>query len=127
VEPDLVSRGEICLVAAAPSVTPWSLRRERAALAEGGVDAVHIAGLVGAGHVGLGLDFADEGEEEYDFYGYDERYYPRPPWVWPRGIEWLHQCGGISQALQARGFSPHEAAGVMGTNFLRVLATIWGS
>jgi membrane dipeptidase len=89
--------------------------------------AVHIAGLVGAGHIGLGLDFADEGEEEYDFYGYDERYYPRPPWVWPRGIEWLHQCGGISPALQARGFSPDEAAGVMGMNFLRVLATIWGS
>ena len=89
--------------------------------------AVHIAGLAGAGHVGLGLDFADEGEEEYDFYGYDERYYPRPPWVWPRGIEWLHQCGGISAALQARGFSPDEAAGIMGGNFLRVLARIWGS
>jgi membrane dipeptidase len=89
--------------------------------------AVHIADLVGAGHVGLGLDFADEGEEEYDFYGYDERYYPRPPWVWPRGIEWLHQCGGISPALQARGFSAEEAAGIMGQNFLRVLATIWGS
>jgi membrane dipeptidase len=89
--------------------------------------AVHIAGLVGAGHVGLGLDFADEGEEEYDFFGYDERYYPRPPWVWPRGIEWLHQCSGISPALQARGFSLDEAAGIMGTNFLNVLARIWGS
>ena len=89
--------------------------------------AVHIAGLVGAEHVGLGLDFADEGEEEYDFYGYDERYYPRPPWVWPRGIEWLHQSSDISPALQARGFSPDEAAGIMGMNFLRVLTTIWGS
>lgn len=89
--------------------------------------AVHIADLAGAAHIGLGLDFADEGEEEYDFYGYDERYYPRPPWVWPRGIEWLHQCSNISPALQARGFSPDEAAGVMGTNFLRVLTTIWGS
>lgn len=89
--------------------------------------AVHIADLVGAAHVGLGLDFADEGEEEYDFYGYDERYYPRPPWTWPRGIEWLHQCAGISPALQSRGFSPEEAAGIMGRNFLRVLTTIWGS
>jgi membrane dipeptidase len=89
--------------------------------------AVHIAGLAGAEHVGLGLDFADEGEEEYDFYGYDERYYPRPPWVWPRGIEWFHQCSDISTALQARGFSKDEAAGIMGTNFLRVLARIWGS
>jgi membrane dipeptidase len=89
--------------------------------------AVHIAGLVGAEHVGLGLDFADEGEEEYDFYGYDQKYYPRPPWAWPRGIEWLHQSSNVSQALQARGFSPSEAAGVMGLNFLRVLTRIWGS
>ena len=89
--------------------------------------AVHIASLAGAGHAGLGLDFADEGEEEYDFYGYDERYYPRPPWVWPRGIEWLHQCSDISPALQARGFAPDEAAGIMGMNFMHALTTIWGS
>lgn len=89
--------------------------------------AVHIAGLVGAEHVGLGLDFADEGEEEYDFYGYDPRYYPRPPWVWPRGIESLGECRNLPAALQARGFSPDEVAGVMGANFLRTLTTIWGS
>jgi membrane dipeptidase len=88
--------------------------------------AVHIADLVGAAHVGLGLDFADEGEEEYDFYGYDERYYPRPPWIWPSGIEWLHHCKDIAPALQARGFSANEAAGIMGTNFLRALTAIWG-
>jgi hypothetical protein len=76
VEPDRASRDGICVVAAAPSLTPWSVLRESA---------------------------ADEGEEEYDFYGYDETYYPRPPWVWPRGIEWLHQCSGMSAALQARG------------------------
>ena len=89
--------------------------------------AVHIAGLVGADHVGLGLDFADEGEEEYDFYGYDERHYPRPPWTWPRGMEWLDQCGDISAALRARGFSRDEVAGIMGTNFLRALTDVWGA
>jgi membrane dipeptidase len=40
VELDRVSRDEICVVAAAPSVTPWSLRREHVALRQGGVDAV---------------------------------------------------------------------------------------
>jgi membrane dipeptidase len=89
--------------------------------------AVYIADLVGARHIGLGLDYADEGDEEYDFYGYDERYYPRPPWVWPRDIEWFRQCRNISAALRARGFSSSEAAGVMGTNFLRVLSEVWGS
>jgi membrane dipeptidase len=89
--------------------------------------AAYIADLVGAAHVGLGLDFADETEEEYDFYGYDERYYPRPPWTWPSGIQGLHECGSIAPALQARGFSPGEVAAIRGANFLRVLTTIWGS
>jgi membrane dipeptidase len=38
VEPD--RRDDICLVAAAPSVTPWSLPRESVGLRQGGVDAV---------------------------------------------------------------------------------------
>jgi membrane dipeptidase len=86
----------------------------------------HIAGLTGPEHVGLGLDYADESEEEYDFYGYDERYYPRPPWVWPEGLEWLHRTRAIAPALAARGFTPAEVDGVLGGNFLRVLADIWG-
>jgi hypothetical protein len=32
----------------------------------------------------MGLDYADEDD---DFHGYDERYYPRPLWTWPPGIE----------------------------------------
>ena len=41
--------------------------------------AVHIADLVGPEHLGLGFDFADETEDEYEFYGYDERLYPGRP------------------------------------------------
>lgn len=33
--------------------------------------AVHISDLVGARHVGVGLDFADEDENDYDYFGYD--------------------------------------------------------
>ena len=97
-----------CLVAAAPSVTPWSLRRERAALRGG-------RGGRGVRHRGLAGGHRDGGHPD------------RPPWVWPRGIEWLHQCGDIAPALRAWGFSPGETAGVMGANFLRALTTIWGS
>ena len=39
-EPGDVIGDQICVVAAAPSVTPWSVRRELAALRQGGVDAV---------------------------------------------------------------------------------------
>ncbi len=48
--------------------------------------AVYISDLVGAEHIGLGLAFAIEDEEDYDYFGYDPRYYPRPPWTWPIGL-----------------------------------------
>lgn len=50
-EPDPDSSGEICLVAAAPSVTPWSVRRDRAARRDGRVDAVFatVASLADTG------------------------------------------------------------------------------
>jgi membrane dipeptidase len=88
---------------------------------------VHIAGRIGVERVGLGLDFADEDEADFEYYGYDERYYPRPPWVWPAGIAWWEDTADIPAALNARGFSDAEVAGVMGENFLRVLRDIWGA
>jgi membrane dipeptidase len=87
--------------------------------------AVHIAGRVGIEHVGLGLDFADEDEADYDYYGYDPRWYPRPPWVWPTGIAWFDEVGNLRGRLAQRGFSDAEIAGVMGENFLRVLDELW--
>jgi membrane dipeptidase len=86
---------------------------------------VYIAERVGIGHVGIGTDFADEDEEDFDFFGYDPRYYPRPPWVWPRGIAWWEDIPNIPDALAARGFAEVEIAGVMGENFLRVFGEVW--
>jgi microsomal dipeptidase-like Zn-dependent dipeptidase len=57
VEPDRVSRDEICVVAAAPSITPWSVRRERASLRQGAVDAVFatVASLEDIGQAVTGV------------------------------------------------------------------------
>lgn len=87
--------------------------------------AAHVADLVGAQHVGLGLDFADEDESDYDYFGYDERYYPRPPWTWPVGISWWDDAGNVAPALRRRGFSDDEASGIMGENFMRAFAQTW--
>jgi len=87
--------------------------------------AAYIAALVGSEHVGLGLDFADEDEKDFDYYGYDERYYPRPPWRYPRGIASFADVRNIREGLEARGFSGTEAAGILGENFLRVFAQAW--
>ena len=54
----------------------------------------------------MGLDYADEDEDDYDFFGYDERYYPRPPWIWPSGIESHAQVPTLRAALLAKGFRP---------------------
>jgi membrane dipeptidase len=87
--------------------------------------ATFIAQLVGAAHVGLGFDFADEDEEDFEYYGYDPRYYPRPPWRYPNGIESPERIGELREALARRGFAPAEVAGIMGENFMRVLERVW--
>lgn len=89
--------------------------------------AVHISGLVGPDHVGVGLDYADEDEDDFVYYGYDERWYPKPPWQWPAGIEDWTKANRIPDALRRRGFGDSEIAGIMGQNFLRAFRARWGA
>ena len=74
----------------------------------------YIAERIGIEHVGLGLDFADEDEDDYDYYGYDKRYYPRPPWAWPKGLEWWEDVKNLRSVLAHRGFHENQIDGVMG-------------
>jgi len=107
---------------------PFFLARGRPATLDMLMDhAAYIADLVGPAHVGLGFDFADEDEEDYDYFGYDERYIPKPPWIWPTGIAGHAEAGNVAPALRARGFSEAETRGILGENFLRVFREIWGS
>jgi len=89
-------------------------------------NAKYIADLAGPEPVGLGFDFADEDEDDYVYYGYDERYIPRPPWIWPTGIAGHTDARNVASALRERGFSEEDVNGVLGENFLRVFTTIWG-
>ena len=90
--------------------------------------AVYISDLVGPGHIGLGLDFAIEDEEDYDYFGYDPRYYPRPPWTWPIGLGgFFRDAPNITTALRRRGFDEREVRGILGENFLRVFQQVWGA
>jgi membrane dipeptidase len=106
---------------------PFFLARGEAATLDMLIDhAAYIAALVGPAHVGLGFDFADEDEDDYVYYGYDERWIPKPPWVWPAGIAGHAEGGNIAPALRARGFAEGEIRGILGENFLRVFGDIWG-
>ncbi|WP_119302295.1 dipeptidase [Dongia deserti] len=89
--------------------------------------AAYVADLVGIAHVGLGFDFAEEDADDYIYYGYDERYVPMPPWQFPIGISSHAEAGNVASALRARGFSASDVTNVLGENFLRVFAEIWGA
>src|SRR5215213_5686178 len=89
--------------------------------------ADYMSNLVGPQHIGLGLDFAIEEEGEYEYYGYDPRYYPRPPWTWPTGLDdFFLAAPTITAALKLRGYTDDEVRGILGENFLRVFVQIWG-
>lgn len=95
--------------------------------------AAYVADLVGAEHVGIGMDAS--------FPQKDLRDDPPPPYDpdywWPksagyqRGIkratypqpeDWLH----LDAALQRKGFSAADASLVMGGNMARVARQVWG-
>jgi membrane dipeptidase len=89
--------------------------------------ADYIANLVGIEHLGLGMDFAIEDEGDYEYYGYDPRYYALPPWTWPTGVDrFFIDMPNVADALLRLGLSDVELRGVLGENFLRVFAHIWG-
>lgn len=79
----------------------------------------YIANLVGAAHVGLGLDFMYlEGSDFGFFHRSRDRWprgYPPPPWSFFQP----EQFGALAAAIEAQGFSQTETAGILGGNLLR--------
>jgi membrane dipeptidase len=86
----------------------------------------YMAALVGAEHIGLGTDFAVETEEDYDYYGYEEDTYPRPPWTYPPGIAGFADLRNVADGLARRGYTTGQIAGIASGNFLRVFREVWG-
>jgi membrane dipeptidase len=106
---------------------PFFITRSAAPSLDNLIDHIdYISRLVGPQHVGLGFDFAEEDEDDYVYFGYDERYIPHPPWTFPAGISGHADAGNVAGALRARGFGEEETKGILGENFLRVFAAIWG-
>ena len=94
--------------------------------------AAYVAGLVGARHVGIGLDIGFRQNELSDHPpgNYDPAYW------WPAAAGYQEALGKITytpvdtwrllpEALQKAGMNGDEAAGVMGNNMLRVAGQVW--
>lgn len=85
----------------------------------------YIVKLVGANHVGVGLDLA-EGWADYpptrmSLMKIDKRIY-----TWPRGIETVTDFPNIAKGLVGRGYSDTEIRKILGENFLRVFKKVFG-
>ena len=92
----------------------------------------HVAYLVGAQHVALGLDYwtRDIGRAYYDTLIrsglWSKETYPwPPPWRWPKGVEDPSMFPGLAKRLAERGFSKEEVRGIMGGNLLWVFEKVW--
>jgi membrane dipeptidase len=106
---------------------PAFVRRDGAPTVEHLLDHVdHLVRVMGAGHVGLGFDFATENEDDYEYFGYKPEFYPRPPWTYPAGIDGFAAVPNVTRGLVARGYGDDDIRGILGGNFLRVFRTVWG-
>jgi membrane dipeptidase len=96
--------------------------------------AAYVANLVGAQHVGIGLDisYSESDLDDTPPGGYDPNYW------WPKSAGYdraimtmnyvpLEDWAELPVALAAQGFGAEEVAGVMGGNMARVARETWGS
>lgn len=94
--------------------------------------AAYVAGLVGAQHVGIGLDISFRQDELDDRPpgDYDPAYWWPAAAGYKRAVERMTYTPVetwqlLAQALERVGMAPGEAAGVMGLNMMRVAGQVW--
>jgi membrane dipeptidase len=89
----------------------------------------HISALVGAEHVGLGLDLFEATTEEYErmitLGIWQREQYPPPPYLYPSGIAGASEIPNIAAGLRTRGFSREAIQLVMGGSFFRLFEGVW--
>ncbi len=102
-------------------------------------DIAYKADLVGIDHTGLGIDYYEGQHHVADLESAKEKYaerlaegtwdprdYPPPPYVFPEGIETPKTLPNLTRRLVERGFSETDIRKVLGGNWLRVFAAVWG-
>jgi membrane dipeptidase len=84
----------------------------------------YVAELVGAEHVGLGIDYSFDDEETLELVRAHPEIFP-PDAFEPTGFAEPEQMPEIARLLVDRGFSGEEVEGILGGNFLRVARRVW--
>jgi len=102
-------------------------------------DIAYKADLVGIEHTGIGIDYyLGQHPVEDDVAAmarYDQRItqgtwrreeYPPPPYRYPMGIETPRTLPALTARLIERGFGADDVRAILGLNWLRVYAAVWG-
>lgn len=84
----------------------------------------YVADLVGADHVGLGIDYSFDDEEFQEFVRQNPHVFPTGDFEFTSFAE-PEQTPEIARLLGERGFSETEVAAILGGNFLRVASQVW--
>jgi membrane dipeptidase len=85
----------------------------------------HVAGLVGARHVGVSLDYAFDAENVDDLVSGNSRFWPKEEYQTDSLYLPPEQLPEIVETMVRRGFGDAEIIGILGGNFLRVAKAVW--
>jgi membrane dipeptidase len=90
---------------------------------------VYIDSLVGSGHVGLGIDYYDGNDAEYEELlasgTWSAENYRPPPYHYPMELERPSGLPALTLRLLERGYQEAEIRGILGENWLRVYQEVW--
>jgi membrane dipeptidase len=85
----------------------------------------YVAQLVGAEHVGIGLDYAFDQDEVQEFVkAHPETY---PPAKYPQGLAMMEpeRIPELAEGLLRRGYGAQQVRNIFGGNHLRVARQVW--
>ena len=89
----------------------------------------HLAGLVGPGHAGIGLDFLDDAPRFWASVRAEAFRWPPPPFGQPRvdtAFAGPEQVLELCDAMVRHGWDDAAVRGILGGNFLRAAEASWG-
>ncbi|MFP6745518.1 MAG: membrane dipeptidase [Alphaproteobacteria bacterium] len=86
----------------------------------------HMVELIGADHVGVGMDSVLHSKEPAGPFTRNRDYWPESQYP-ENGTGYVppEAMPSLTEALLARGYSADDVRAIMGGNFLRIAATVW--
>jgi len=111
---------------------PPFMRRGNSSTVDDYLDAIeHTIDVAGEDHVAIGTDFTQgRSDDEMQYFvhdkGYARRLMPLGKVVMPKGIRRIEDFPNLTAGMEARGWREARIRKVMGRNWVRLFAEVWG-